>query len=457
FITPSGYSQRFTAGFTSGLNFSDIHADNYGGKWKYKPGPVQGISLSYKFTRVFGLKTGLDFSTLNYEYKDYYPNYGGIYALPYPWSSSYILIPHYQLVEKMDFSFLTVPVLLNITIPSSPRVNLSAGIFNSFLIDNTNKNSSPDRLPKSDFGYMYSAGLSYPLEDDFSISFDIRYMTGRKEFYNQNNPLYSYYSSLGYINTPFRHGSFDFVFGMAYTGLLKSRHSKAKYVQSDTINENIFLAYYGGINISMNSADYFRDKYSFNYGPSTGLSLYFRLSDGAYFRTGVSFERTGYSLKDSSDVFYLYRLEKAASYYVNTRTSADYIMLPAMLHFLAGRNRNLFLNTGPYIALKLNARCKGEAFSKSEDEGFFSLTRIVVYDDIEGLIKDNDIGWIFGGGFVLPFAGRYSIELGLNYRIGLKDVFDNQNFSPFETDKSIIRNSVFNITAGIRVPVYRQR
>jgi len=244
---------------------------------------------------------------------------------------------------------------------------------------------------------------------------------------------------------------------MAYTGLLKSRQSRTKYVQSDTINESILLAYNGGINISMNSSDYFRNKYSLNYGPSAGLSLYFRLSDGAYLRTGVSFERTGYSLRDSSDVFYLYNVEKAASYYVNTRTSADYIMLPVMLHFLAGRDRNLFINTGPYMALKLNARCKGEAFSESENEGFYSLTRIVVYDDIEGLIKDNDIGWIFGGGFVLPFAARYSIELGFHYRIGLKDVFDNQNFSPVETDKSIIRNSVFSITTGIRVPVYRLR
>lgn len=451
---PSGYSQRLTAGYISGINFSDIHADSYSGKWKYKPGPVQGIALNYNFLKVIGFRAGLSYSTINYEYKNYYPYYGGIYMLPYPWSSSMVLLPEYRYLRKMDFSFLSIPAQLNVVIPSRPQVNLAAGVFYSFLLDHSMNYEYETGIPKNDFGYLYSAGISYPFTDNIQISLDLRYMTGRKDFYDSGSLIYS---SSSLIHSPFRHGTFDFIFGIAYSGFFRDHHSTARYLQSDTINENIFIAYRGGVNISMNSCEYFRGKYSLFYGPSAGLALYLRLSEGAYFQTGVSFERTGYSLRDSSDFYYRYEVDEVASHYVRTRVSADYIMIPVMLHFQAGRQRNLYLNTGPYLSIKLNARCKGEAFSESESQGYYSLTRIVVYDDIEGLLKDNDIGWIFGGGMTFPFSKYCSLDFGLQYRIGLKDVFNKTGYSQSVADKSIIRNSVVSINAGLRVPVYRLR
>jgi len=40
-----GYSQKITTGIYSGVNFSDIQGQDFGGKWESKPGPVQGIYL----------------------------------------------------------------------------------------------------------------------------------------------------------------------------------------------------------------------------------------------------------------------------------------------------------------------------------------------------------------------------------------------------------------------------
>lgn len=456
-FTVSAYSQRLKTGFITGLNISDIHSENYGGKWKYKPGTLQGISLEYNFYRIFSLSTGLNFSTINYEYRNYYSD-SPVYVLPYPFSSSYVLLPDYKYVERMDFSFLSIPAQLKIAIPSRPQVNLAAGINYSFLLDYAMNYESDDGMPGNDFGYLYSAGISYPLTDQINISLNLRYMTGRKEFYNFRTIFYSlssyYPSDFGSL----RHGTYDFVFGMEYSGFLKNHTRRTYYIQSDTINENIFIAYRGGINISGNSCEYFREKYSLYYGPSAGLGFYFRLSPGAYFQTGISFERTGYSLRDSSDLNYRYLIDDAAMFYVKTRISADYFMIPALMHFQAGKYRKLYLNTGPYISLKLNARCKGEAFSESKDQEHYTITRITVHDEIEGLLRDNDMGWIFGGGVSLPFSENYSIDLGLQYRTGLKDVFKSRgDYSQPETDKSIIRNSVISLTAGLQVPVYRRR
>lgn len=437
------YSQKLSAGFVTGINFSDIHGNSYSGKWKYKPGPLQGITLNYNFYKFFSLQTGLNFSTFYYEHKGYSsPQW--LYVLPYSWSSSFVLVPdYYSSVEKMDFSFLTVPAQLRIAIPSKPQLSLSAGIFYSFLLDHYLSHYYNSEVAKNDFGYLYSAGLSYPLNDDIDISFNVRYMTGRKEFPESGT---------------YRHGSYDFVFGMAYNGFLRNKTGNISGLQRDTINEKIYLVYKGGINVSWNSGGYFSEKYSLNYGPSLGFALNFRLSPKSFFQTGFSFERTGYSLKDSSDSFHRYVVNGEPNYYVDTRVSADYILIPALLNFQPGRSGRFFFNTGPYLAIKLNARCKGEAFSESGNQGSYNLVKRVVYDDLEGIIRDNDIGWLFGGGVTMPFLGKYLFDLGLQYRIGFKDVFDRSYFSEVsqvETGETIIRNGSLSFQISLRVPIFK--
>ncbi len=61
-------SQKLTTGYYGGVNISDIHGNSTSGKWKFKPGPVQGLYLDYSFNRIFGFRTGINYSTLYYEH-----------------------------------------------------------------------------------------------------------------------------------------------------------------------------------------------------------------------------------------------------------------------------------------------------------------------------------------------------------------------------------------------------
>ncbi len=433
------YSQKLSAGFVTGINFSDIHGNSYQGKWKYKPGPVQGVTVNYDFCKTIGLQTGLNFSTIYYEHKVDHTGSGGLCYL-YPWSSS--LVPFYN-AEKMDFSFLTIPVGIRIAIPSKPQLNLSAGIFYSFLLDNNISGYYNTETPENDSGYLYSAGLSTPLNDNMDLLFNVRYMTGRKEI-----P----------VSGSYRHGSFDFVAGMAYSGLLRNRTVKSPELQCDTMKNNIYLIYKTGINMSWNSCEYFPEKYSMHFGPSLGFALNMKLSPKTFFQTGLSFERIGYTLKDSSDSFHRYIVDGAAGFYVNTRISTDYVQIPALLDFRLGKSERFFFNTGPYLAIKLNARTRGEAYSESGNYGQYTLVKRVVYNDLEGIIKDNDIGWLFGGGLTIPFFGKYLFDLGIRYQMGFKDVFDrsySSELSYHDTAKSVIRNRSLSCQIGFRVPVFR--
>ena len=57
----AGYPQTITTGLYSGVNFSDIHGQDFGGKWKSKPGPVQGFYLGWSLNKSLGIQTGINF------------------------------------------------------------------------------------------------------------------------------------------------------------------------------------------------------------------------------------------------------------------------------------------------------------------------------------------------------------------------------------------------------------
>jgi opacity protein-like surface antigen len=434
------YPQEISTGFFSGINISDIHGNNSGGKWKFKPGPVQGVSIDYSYNRVIGIQTGIDFSTLYYEYLTYY-NKSSIYD-DYPISSYYLPPPvYYNEKEMMNFSFLTIPFQFKISIPSKPQLNISAGIFYSFLQDYNLKYYNSTEPTKNDFGYIYSTGLSYPVTENLKTFINARYLTGRKEFIENQN---------------YRHGSMDFTFGLAYNGFLKNQWNNQK-PDTDIIHDKIYLTYKGGINFSWNLCK-FHNKYSLNTGPSIGFSLNFRWGPKSSFQTGLSFERTGYSLRDSSDSYYRYIGDGAMNYFDNTKVGIDYIVIPALINFYIGKSGRFFFNTGPYLGLKLNARCSGVAFSESRNGGSYSLTKIVVYDDLEGVIKDNDVGWLVGGGVSVPFSDKLIFDFGLQYRGGLKDVFDRSDETGSnipESKGTIIRNGSLALQIGLRIPVLK--
>ncbi|HUS86328.1 MAG TPA: outer membrane beta-barrel protein [Bacteroidales bacterium] len=436
------YPQKLSVGFHSGMNLSDIHGNDYSGKWKFKPGPLEGIFIDYSITRDLGVKTGVDFLTVYYEHHPY-TNY---FPVAYPASSYYLadIFWYYPVREMMNFSFLTLPAQVRITVPSRPQLNLAAGVYYSFVLDsNFDYGYSNPGTKKNDLGFIYSAGIAYPMSGRLDALFNVRYMTGRREFFE---------------NDGYRHGSADFAFGLAYKIIPGKSDNNNRSGRLDSLNKKIYLTYRGGVNFSWNSCNTYHDNYSLYTGPSLGFNMGFELSPGTYFRTGLSFERQGYALRDSSDSFHRYFIDGDASYDVRTRVSTDYLVIPALLEFYFGNARLFYFNTGPYLGIKLNARCAGTAMSGLSSDGIYKLDKTTVYDDLEQIIKDNDFGWVAGGGLTLPLSGNRMLDIGLQFRQSFIEVYDTSKM-PEETRPEhgdvIIRNSSLALQIGLRVPIYK--
>jgi opacity protein-like surface antigen len=344
----------------------------------------------------------------------------------------------------MDFSFITIPAQLKLTIPSKPSLNLSAGVFWSFLQDqNLNSNYYYYEPQKRDFGFIYSAGLSYPFSKDFDVLLRVRYLAGRKDFLENKN---------------YRHGSIDFNLGITFNGFLGGADDDSELpVRTDSSQNKLNLIYFGGTDLSWNSPGNSPWNYSVSLGPSAGFRLDIPVGRKTEFRTGLSFERTGYSLRDSSDVFYTYIVEDDAEYLVDTKTTIDYIEIPASLKINIGRSNTFYISTGPYLSIKLNARSTGEAFSNEENNSMYRRIRTVVYDDLERLIKDNDSGWSFGAGITIPVFAKFHAEAGMQYKQGFRDVFDATYFSgtnKYDNMKTVIRNRTLSFHIGLKIPIH---
>lgn len=129
-ICSVSYSQKFEAGISSGINYSDIHGQPVGGKWSTKPGPAQWLYFQYSINKVLGFQTGFSFSTTYYEHKTprvYWPD-----IHEYSLSSYYdprLAPPYYPSNTPMDFRITRLPLLFTITIPAEIDFRLKAGIY----------------------------------------------------------------------------------------------------------------------------------------------------------------------------------------------------------------------------------------------------------------------------------------------------------------------------------------
>jgi hypothetical protein len=438
------YSQKITTGIYSGINFSDIHGQDFGGKWESKPGPLQGFYLGYSLSRSIGIQTGINFSTVYYEHKTTYYPY--IYFTP----SYYDIIPvyYYQGDDKMDFSFLRVPLLFTVSIPSAIQFNMKAGLIFSFMQDHSLSNSysssssssEPDNTKKKDFGYMFSSGISYPLSDKFKAAFNVSYLAGRKKFLE---------------NTSYRQGSSEFTLGIDYEFLKKNKTTINPRFASDSTSKKVTVTYLGGVDISWNGLTADRGKYSSGTGPSLGFTVNFPMKSGFSFISGVSFERKGYSMKDSSALFYKYMNKGTPMYYVDTKVQIDYAVIPLLMSFPIGKSQMVFFNTGPWLGLKLNARNVGVAYNEIHSESSYMVNKTVIYDDLERYIKDNDIGWIFSTRVSLPLFNRYKVDLALQYSTGFKNVYNTTIVAEQQSSSvadHVIRNRTISFIVGFTIP-----
>ncbi|HLN56595.1 MAG TPA: porin family protein [Bacteroidales bacterium] len=431
FVCGEAFPQEFTAGIHSGLNLSDIHNNSISGKWKFKPGPYQGAFLTWNINRILGIKAGLDYSTLYYEHVNANPYYPPvIYSL----SSSYMPTDLWWSPETFDYNMLSLPLQVQLKVPSKPDLYLAAGVFYSFV----SQKKIYGKSSETDFGYIFSSGWSLALSESFKGIMNVSYMTGRRVMTDYGI---------------FRNGSFNFSAGVGYN-FGKVRNI---YHEADSIGAGLKIVYLGGLNTSWNGADDLPGSYSMAFGPVAGFRLEIPVEKHVYFITGLTFERTGYSVKDSSDVTYAARTVKYSSAFIDTRTGIDYMTIPALFHISPGRNERFYLNTGPYISIRLNARTTGKSYSELNAGSMYQYIRNTVYNDEERLFKGNDSGWSFGAGLNFHMLGL-SWQSGLEYRRGFRNVFDASTLPANErsTYSLPVRNRTLSVHLGMKIPAKRR-
>jgi hypothetical protein len=437
---PVVYSQKITLGLYSGTNFSDIHGQDFGGKWSSKPGPSLGLNIGYSFNKSLGIQTGIGYSTVYYEHKDYYP-YQYFEAQP-TYNSDIPTISYIS--ETMDFNYLRIPFLFTVKIPTAIQVNLKAGLFLSYLKDYSSNTyyfySKPDKPEKFDLGYIVSSGISYPVTDKLRTSLNASYLTGSKRFLNDHR---------------YRNGYSEFTLGLEYSPGRKDKIRTDPITLQDSTTDGITVSLKGGFNVSWNPQSVDGKKYLPGFGPSAGLNVNFPLGREFFLVSGISFERKGYSIEDSSASFYSYGTRRNQMYNVDTKVQTDYAVLSALLRFPLGRSQRFYFSTGPWVGLKIKARNIGVAYYETHSGGNYSFYKYTVYDDLERLIKNDDMGWLFNSGISLLFYKQYKIDLALQFSTGFKDVFDRSFFTsqqPDATNFPEIRNRTLSFLIAFTIP-----
>jgi hypothetical protein len=235
------------------------------------------------------------------------------------------------------------------------------------------------------------------------------------------------------------------------------KSGKAAQKDSLSVDENLKLLYSGGLNISLNNIKYPGKSYLPDYGFSAGFLFDYRWNPKSSLRTGLSIERTGYSMRDSSDMFYRYGGEGKMNYFIKTGVLIDYLDLPLLLTFYSGRSNSIYFGFGPYFGWKLNARCTGKAYSISRSGSSYTEILTTVFDDMERLIKGMDVGYIVFGGITIPLGNNYFLDAGLRYRHGSKNVFKGSAEQTYtDSDFKKILNETFTVQTALKVPLFKR-
>ncbi len=438
------YSQHFTIGVKNGINISDIHGQDFGGKWSHKPGASTGLSFGYSFNKTITIETGLGYSSVYYEYKTYtYPVYYPYFYDINPLVPSYYSIApfYYNPQYIMNIGYVRLPILFSITIPSVVNFNIRTGIYYSFLKDNSiNSSYYPyDIKPKKiDFGYLFSSGLEYQVTNNLNARIDLNYIAGRKTFLE---------------NYKLRNGYSEFLLGIDYN--FTNKKTNAQGIVKDSTTSKVTVTYLAGMNISWNGFSSEGNRYYPVTGASIGFSLNFPLGRGVSLITGTTFERKGYSMRDSSSSFYRHKVSEYQMSYVKAMVQTDYAVIPLLINVPVGKSQRIFINTGPYLALRLNARNAGVAYTKTRSASDYSYQKTDINDDLSRLIKSNETGWLFSSGFTLPFPGSSELSIALKYATGFRDIFNAPSLSEQQHpqyEEHSIRNRTVSLVLGITFP-----
>jgi opacity protein-like surface antigen len=439
-------AQKLTIGVLSGTNFSNLQSENLSGKWKSKTGTINGIFVDYSLNRILSFGTGLDFTSLYYQFLDYSFSYPLLYT-----ASNYTdvrIAPIQNYSQITNLNFYRIPLYFKLSTPTRIKFSLSGGLYYSFLSGSRDLDSYlVSSTQKNDVGYMISSGFSYPVTNDVEIFLQGRYSSGFNEFLTNNKG---------------RNAATELVFGIGYSGFFNHQKLKLPFLPvPDSTDYCLTLKYKAGSSFSWVGADKHQKSYSQSIGYSSGIALNYKMDQYFSLQTELLFEQKGYQLSDSTSSTVRYYVPSTGNngndFSTKTTIRNSYLTLPVLLQFSTTGKCSFFVNGGIYISTLTNVESTGTSDQIYRYEGSYSKTTKAVSDNVQGYFTDFDSGWIAGCGLNIPVFKNWKLNIECRYQEGWTNILKfNDNNSPVGLDlstKSLINKST-SIQLGLEIPIY---
>ncbi len=447
------FAQRLSFGEYNGVNFSNLHGNLTTNKWLPKTGPTAGLFVEYNLNKSFSLQTEVGYVSNYYEMKTYssQPSYPIYYDdVIHSYSSSTIWSPVYG-QNKYDYSFLRFPLLMKYKTPTRLQLAIGGGLYYSILLNDDITKTERDAAkkddrriypPTHDWGYLFSAELSYPITKGVRLFITSRLTTGQKVFIE---------SLKG------KNGSSELGFGIKYTP--ESRYGSIKDYNANTQDSSktrCSVRPVAGVIFGRNASSNKLGNYSTNAGSTTGLAFDYRLGNSVSLQTGILFERKGYALSDSS--LYYHRFASDSRYKrsrIDSKIDLDYLTIPLDLKFSFGDPVTFYFDFGFYTGFKVNALCHGTAIRKNISSYGYTEEKVNISDAVEGYYKDVDFGYQTGLGFQFPFRKNMKFDFGIVYSESFSSIIKKpeENTLHYTNDDRSIKNGTVAIQFGLQIPI----
>lgn len=169
----------------------------------------------------------------------------------------------------------------------------------------------------------------------------------------------------------------------------------------------------GGLNISNVSVSNGINGYSYSSLADFNAGLFLKLPVARFFsiQPELYYSAQGFKFDDGSGT------GGSVSEHVN------YLQIPLLAKFTS--RSGFFLETGPQLGIKLNA--------KDKENG--------VAEDISSAYNSADFSWVFGGGYKVPGS---PVALDLRYNAGISNIANDPNYGSGYGQYGV-RNGVFQL------------
>ncbi len=450
------FAQNLSFGIESGINFSNINKKLTGVRYVAQPGPVNGIFAKYELGNWFIIQSGVNHATFyfnnysnNHYYPDYYPMSSSYYNPSSLHSSSIWAPPCYYGYNQSKYSFLRIPLLVKFKTPGRLNFEIGGGAYYAFLTNDELRGKDKEIYdkefrdenfpPMNDWGWILASSVNYNINKRWNIFVSGQITTGKEEYFEDIR---------GKI------GSTELMFGVGYKPFISDRSAQVK---DSTLGRNIRIIPHIGMNFSHTKNSLNSDEYKSSVGFSSGISLEFRLGNGAALSTGAWYERKGYGLNYKGTNSFIYQIQQSGESTIQSEVELDYVTIPLQFEILFGKKINSSINLGPYFSLLQNAFSQGERIETRSHNTGYQIEKIYFNESLDQWIKKTDAGFMIGYRLGIPVFKWGDIFISANQAWGLMNILTNNDDSSDQTSQFSnnrkIRNNSFSVIFGLNIPV----